>query len=378
MSIEISRSLSRLITFSHRLCPHKLFYRFASGADSLLDLACGRGGDIWKWIDFKIKYVKGIDLSPGEVAEARQRYEEACGKHRQTPLQTRCEFLDTPNLGLQEWKEAQQYDVVTCMFALHYFFVSEAALKQFFHNVSINLKDGGYFIGTVPDGKRINECIRSSKVYNSPMLKIEARWEGAPNVFGSAYVCAIGDTVTGGEKGTEGSLEYLVYRNVLQGVAAQYGLKPVLQYNDAELEGMFDAADQGQVLKHFAPRFPESDPSLAKASALFTAFAFQKTVGDVTLPEDSKKHEVIAAVAVEKEKEKEKGGGLKRKQEELGSSGGGGGCDEKAAAEIAAVADDGDKEGVEDDGAKPKSKYKRPQIRRKAAPQPPQDPPTTS
>ncbi|KAL4541152.1 hypothetical protein Ndes2437B_g05535 [Nannochloris sp. 'desiccata'] len=171
------------------------------------------------------------------------------------------------------------------------------------------------------------------------MLKIEARWEGAPNVFGSAYVCAIGDTVTGGEKGTEGSLEYLVYRNVLQGVAAQYGLKPVLQYNDAELEGMFDAADQGQI---------------------------------------AKKHEVIAAVAVEKEKEKEKGGGLKRKQEELGSSGGGGGCDEKAAAEIAAVADDGDKEGVEDDGAKPKSKYKRPQIRRKAAPQPPQDPPTTS
>ena len=97
----------------------------------MLDLACGRGGDIWKWIDSKIKYVKGIDLSPGEVAEARQRYEEARGKHRQTPLSTLCEFIDTPNLGLEEWKEPQQYDVVTCMFALHYFFVSEAALKQF-------------------------------------------------------------------------------------------------------------------------------------------------------------------------------------------------------------------------------------------------------
>ena len=33
-------------------------------------------------------------------------------------------------------------------------------LPQFLHNVSINLKDGGYFIGTVPDGKRVNECIK--------------------------------------------------------------------------------------------------------------------------------------------------------------------------------------------------------------------------
>jgi len=207
------------------------------------------------------------------------------------------------------------------------------------------------------------------------MLKIEARWEGAPNTFGSAYVCAIGDTVTGGEKGTEGSLEYLVYRNVLQGVAAQYGLKPVLQYNDYELEELFDAADQGQVLKHFAPNFPESDPSLAQASALFTAFAFQKTVGDVTLPEDKRNHEFSAAAAAIVEKEKEKGGGLKRKQEELESDDKGG--NEKVEEIAAAVAADGDKVGVENDGAKPKSKYKRPQIRRKAAPQPPQDPPTT-
>lgn len=32
---------------------------------------------------------------------------------------------------------------------------------QFLHNVSINLKEGGYFIGTVPDGKRVNECIKT-------------------------------------------------------------------------------------------------------------------------------------------------------------------------------------------------------------------------
>jgi len=48
--------------------------RFAGGADGLLDLACGRGGDIWKWIDAGIDYVKGVDLSPGEIEEAQKRW----------------------------------------------------------------------------------------------------------------------------------------------------------------------------------------------------------------------------------------------------------------------------------------------------------------
>lgn len=47
--------------------------RFAWQADRLLDLACGRGGDIWKWIDAGILRVKGIDLSPDEIEEAEKR-----------------------------------------------------------------------------------------------------------------------------------------------------------------------------------------------------------------------------------------------------------------------------------------------------------------
>lgn len=252
--------------------------RYARNADALLDLACGRGGDIWKWIDSNIKYVKGVDLSPGEIAEARQRYLEAVAKR--PGRVTLCEFEDTSKLGVEEWRDERQYDVITCMFALHYFFVSEAALRQFLQNVAINLLPGGYFIGTVPDGKRINECIRSSRVYESPMLRIEARWAGAPATFGSPYLCSIGDTVTGDERGTEGSLEYLVYQNVLVGVASQCGLEPVLDYEDLDLEAHFDPQDKQRLLKHFAPRFPGSDPSLERASALFAAFAFKKKVVD--------------------------------------------------------------------------------------------------
>jgi hypothetical protein len=163
------------------------------------------------------------------------------------------------------------------MFAAHYFFVAEPALRRLLANVALNLKDGGYFVGTVPDGKRVNECIRGGRVFASPMLRVEAHWRGAPAPFGSPYVCAIGDTVTAGDKGTAGSFEYLVYARVLEGVAAEVGLRPVLAFDDAELEAMLEPADaRAGVLKHFAPRFPGSDPSLERASALFAAFAFQK------------------------------------------------------------------------------------------------------
>ena len=56
------------------LASHPPLRRFAQGAGSLLDFACGRGGDIWKWIDAGIPLVKGIDLSPGEIEEARKRW----------------------------------------------------------------------------------------------------------------------------------------------------------------------------------------------------------------------------------------------------------------------------------------------------------------
>lgn len=56
------------------------------------------------------------------------RFAEARTKRPGTEL--RYEFVDSPKLGTEEWLEPAQYDVVTCMFAIHYFFVAEKALKQ--------------------------------------------------------------------------------------------------------------------------------------------------------------------------------------------------------------------------------------------------------
>lgn len=57
-------------------------------------------------------------------------------------IQLQAEFEASENLGKQETKLEFQFDAVTCMFAIHYFFASKQALDNFFHNVSINLKEG--------------------------------------------------------------------------------------------------------------------------------------------------------------------------------------------------------------------------------------------
>ena len=55
------------------------------------------------------------------------------------------EFDSTEELGVRELKLDREFDVVTCMFAIHYFFASSQALDCFLHNVVINLKEGEPF-----------------------------------------------------------------------------------------------------------------------------------------------------------------------------------------------------------------------------------------
>lgn len=253
--------------------------------DSLLDLACGRGGDLWKWIDANVLYVKGLDLSPHEIEEAQKRYAEAIQKR--PDIQLTAEFMATENLGKREVKLDRQFDVVTCMFAIHYFFASKVALDNFFRNVSINLKEGGYFFGTVPDGRMVQETIHKWGKwprYDKPMLKLQACWEGDANKqpFGCGYTCAIGDTVTEGHGDSSGSYEYLVFRSILEGVAKEHGFRPITNFQDARLDNLFQKADKAKCCKHFAPSFPETgdaqvDSSLTHASELNMAFAFKKT-----------------------------------------------------------------------------------------------------
>ena len=146
--------------------------------------------------------------------------------------QFEAKFVCCDSLGHKDYPlHGPAYDTVTVMFALHYFFQTEASAHQFMRNVAMNLKPGacvracaattlppaasaagaaadgalhvagGFFIGTVPDGKRVQQTIHEGSTwpeYNAKLLTLKAAWKGEPAPFGSGYTCAIGDTVTAG------------------------------------------------------------------------------------------------------------------------------------------------------------------------------------
>lgn len=134
-----------------------------------------------------MQYVKGLDLSPQEIAEAQRRYEElqhkfggaracllrqpgtaklwhvragcslSCAQrslqHHPLPppplpccahtAQTlRAEFQQIDTLGVAVHDAGRQFDAATCMFALHYFFDREESLSTLMTTVANNLKPG--------------------------------------------------------------------------------------------------------------------------------------------------------------------------------------------------------------------------------------------
>ena len=55
------------------------------------------------------------------------------------------------------------FDLITCMYAIHYMMTNETTLDNFLRNVSENLIDQGYFIGTCLDGMEIIKELGSKK-----------------------------------------------------------------------------------------------------------------------------------------------------------------------------------------------------------------------
>ena len=86
----------------------------------ILDLGCGRGGDLAKWlVGHPGRAYVGIDASAGAILEARRRAAEM-------GVADRCEFLvgdmvEVVGRHAAAWRtQGRTFQVVACMFALHY------------------------------------------------------------------------------------------------------------------------------------------------------------------------------------------------------------------------------------------------------------------
>lgn len=86
-----------------------------------------------------------------------------------------------------------QFDMVSCQFALHYSFESEAKARRLLQNASDRLKPGGTFVGTIPDANVLLRYARDGRVGSY-------RGDGAdpvPGASGRSDVAACSPAVAG-------------------------------------------------------------------------------------------------------------------------------------------------------------------------------------
>lgn len=250
-------------------------------AEKHLDIACGRGGDLDKWLDAKIKHVDGVDISPQEIEFAKERRAIVMGR-RNPNFAPEYNFTarDDVTTGHIEWDAA--YNSVSCMFSAHFFFESEAHFRHFLDNSARALVDGGLFYGTVTSGERISQLLGHEAVYSSDLLRIVRTWSEPAAVFGAGYTFSLAQTVTEGHEVRDGCMEFLVDFSVFTALCAEYHLFPIPDLawprGAVPLFQRPDQAHRNSPFRHFEPHFPEGPDrsELERASRLFAAFIFRK------------------------------------------------------------------------------------------------------
>tara|TARA_Y100000389_G_scaffold205058_1_gene262559 strand:+ start:4089 stop:7418 length:3330 start_codon:yes stop_codon:yes gene_type:complete len=192
----------------HNLFVKKLLINsVAKRGDTLIDLAVGKGGDLSKWIDARLKFVLGIDNSRDNI---ENRLNGACARflnyRKKTKMMPRALFIygnsflnirntdaiytdkgkkiiravfgqgakDSKELGEGVYKSygigTEGFNICSIQFAIHYMFGLQQNLQDFLRNVSETTKVGGYFIGTSYDGASIFKMLENKKVGESETI----------------------------------------------------------------------------------------------------------------------------------------------------------------------------------------------------------------
>ena len=162
--------------------------------NSLFDVGVGKAGDLNKWLAAGFKVVVGVDKSEDGILNAtdgayarlmgmkmkkkgsgNEQYVFAVWDAGKPIKQGNQEAISNQSLkditntifGMVDKSRVKKllgplynigngaFDVVSCQFAVHYFFKDADTLEAFCANVATRLKHGGHFIGTCMDGKAV-------------------------------------------------------------------------------------------------------------------------------------------------------------------------------------------------------------------------------
>lgn len=137
---------------------------------SVLDLACGRGGDLGKWKKKVKKYI-GIDISSLSIDEARKRnMERKYFKEDPEVFDLRVCDVCRPAVGIG----GGSVGIVSCMFAIQYMLRSKESINDFLRNI-FEVYKPQVFIAIFPSKEKILKFKNKNKFCKISNIDLEEK-----------------------------------------------------------------------------------------------------------------------------------------------------------------------------------------------------------
>lgn len=200
----------------------------------VLDMCCGKGGDLNKWEKSHITHLICTDIADVSVEQCETRYKSMIernannsrGHHQGKPFSAEFFACDSTRTQLRErYKDPSiELNLVSCQFAFHYCFESLKQAECMMRNAAECLRTGGYFIGTIPDAYEIVRRQREANAmeFGNDLYKIGFLCDAeCPPLFGAKYNFQL--------HGVVDCPEFLVHFPMLVKLARKYGLELVMK-----------------------------------------------------------------------------------------------------------------------------------------------------
>lgn len=234
----------------------------------MVDIACGKGGDIPRFQQSGASFVLGLDVVPDNILNlddgAIRRYINIplrnrkvdmlfalvdCGKDifaEKSAIDDESRKIIT-DVFADGTKLGTRADKVTCMFAMHYFFKDLTTVDTFFHNIARILRSPAKgetippcFVASYFDAGKVHRLLKDNTTSENRTYRSMVGTDVAWSIQALYDVDAVEDAITSGEvEGPEGlgleikvyirsinksHNEYLVGRKTLKEVGLRHGL----------------------------------------------------------------------------------------------------------------------------------------------------------
>lgn len=197
---------------------------------NVLDIGCGKGGDLLKWKKGEISYLVCVDIAGTSIEQCESRFKDVWRRNnyeRRPATRYEAEFItaDCTKTRLQPLYKKQdiKFDLVSCQFAFHYCFESIQQVDQMLQNASECLRPGGFFIGTTPDSYEILKRLKAADglSYGNDIYQVTFKDKERFDLFGAQYNFHLEEVVD--------CPEFLVYFPVLLEMAKRHNLELVFR-----------------------------------------------------------------------------------------------------------------------------------------------------